>query len=76
MRETSSRTALQYLVEAKTERELEAMLRELYVERRHTDAEIAKALSAAVGFEISRASISLWRDQFGISADDRPGISI
>ncbi len=64
------KTPLQMLVQERTKRPVEELLRELYVDRRFTDQEIA----AALGVGITRAAIQQWREQFGISRDDRPAI--
>jgi DNA-binding XRE family transcriptional regulator len=60
----------QELVAARTGRDLEGLLRELYVEKRHTDQEIANALG------VSRTAIRQWRAGFGISRDERPPVVI
>ena len=56
------KTPLQRLVEERTKRQIDELLRELYVERRYTDQEIATAL----GGTVTRASVQQWRQQFGI----------
>lgn len=56
MRKTPSRR----LVELKTGRSLEDVLRELYVERGYSFVEIGKAL------EVSRETVRLWVDEFGL----------
>ena len=56
------------LVAARTGREVPDLLRELYVERRHTQAEIALALG------VSRRQVSTWLSQYGITRDDRPPV--
>ena len=57
------------LVQERTGRDVVALLRELYVEKRHTDREIAEALG------LERATVQLWREKFGISSDDRPPVA-
>ena len=69
---SSKRTGLQLLIERVTSRDLADLLRELYVDRRHSDAEIAAFLSGAVGSRIPRSTVQSWRLQFGISRDERP----
>jgi hypothetical protein len=64
------------LVEAKAKRDLEVLLRELYVDRRHSDAEIAAALSGLTEARIPRSTIQTWRDQLGINREDRPSAEI
>lgn len=59
------KTPLQLLVQERTGRVVEELLRELYVERRHTDQEIAAALG------LTRAVVQQWRTQFSIRRDDR-----
>jgi hypothetical protein len=64
------------LVRRSTGREPGDLLRELYVERRHSDEEIAQALSDKVAYPISRAAVQGWRRDYGISRDDRPPVEI
>lgn len=49
---------------------LDVALRELYVDRRHSQAEIAQALG------VSRALVAQWLRDFGISRDDRPAVAL
>lgn len=65
-----NKTYAQVLVEERTGRELDSLLRELYVERRHSQEEIARAL------KVSRSLVSQWLRELGISRDDRPAIEI
>ena len=58
------------LVRKSTGREVADILRELYVDRRHTQQEIADALG------VSRMAIAAWLTEYGISRSDRPGIEI
>jgi len=55
----------QQVVEARTGRELEAHLREMYLARRYSDREIAALLG------VSRSTVRTWRAAFGIDRDDR-----
>lgn len=64
---SETRTPLQRLVQERTNRDIEELLRDLYVEKRHSDQEIATAL----GEGVSRANVQLWREKFGISREDR-----
>jgi AraC-like DNA-binding protein len=59
------KSARQELVELRTGRELPDMLRELYIERRWTDEEIATEL------RVSRSTVSEWRQRFDINRADR-----
>lgn len=56
------------MVRRSTGREVDELLRELYVDRRHSQEEIAKALG------VSRGAIVSWLTEYGISRDDRPSI--
>lgn len=63
------------LVRIGTGRDPRELVRELYVERRHSDREIADALTEAAGFDISRAAVQAWRKSWGITRDDRQAAS-
>lgn len=52
-------------VQARTKRDPEELLRELYVDKRYSQAEIAVALG------VSRSLIAKWMGEFGISDADR-----
>lgn len=56
------------LVRSRTGREVPDLLRELYVDKRHTQEEIASALG------VSRSLVKEWLAEHGISRDDRPSI--
>ena len=58
------------MVRRTTGREPEDLLRELYVERRHSQQEIAIALG------IGRMTVSQWLAEYGISRDDRPAVAL
>lgn len=58
------------LVRERTGREVPDLLRELYVTKRHTQAEIAAALG------VHRMTVVLWLREYGISRDDRPGVEV
>lgn len=53
------------LVRRSTGREVNAVLRELYVDKRHTQQEIADALG------VSRMAVAAWLKEYGISRSDR-----
>lgn len=55
----------QELVRQSTGRQVDELLRELYVEKRHSQEEIARALG------VSRGAIVAWLAEYGISRDDR-----
>lgn len=58
------------LVRERTGREVDELLRELYVEKRHSQQEIASA------FGVSRVLISQWLAKYGITRGDRSGIAL
>lgn len=78
MRAMSSdgKSPLQLLVEERTGREIEGLLRELYVDRRHSDREIAEALQAEIPGNVTRSTVKQWRQEFGITRDERPAVSL
>ena len=49
---------------------IERLVRELYVERRHSDQEIADALG------VNRVTVTKWRRRWGIARDDRPAVAL
>lgn len=59
------KSRVQQVVEARTGRDLEPHLRELYLERRYTDQEIAELL------RVNRVTVIHWRQRFGIDRADR-----
>lgn len=63
-----SKTYAQVLVEERTGRDIEELLRELYVDKRHSQEEIAEHL------KVSRSLVSQWLRDFGISRKDRPAL--
>lgn len=65
-----SKSYAQVLVEERTGRELTDLLRDLYVDKRHSQDEIARAL------QVSRASISSWLREYGITREERPAVSL
>lgn len=48
----------------------EALLRELYVEKRHSQEAIAES------FGISRTLLRDWLAEYGITRDDRPAVAL
>lgn len=58
------------LVTERTGREVPDLLHELYVERRHSQREIAEALG------ISHSAVATWLRRYGISRADRPPVSL
>lgn len=65
----------QLLVEERTGRELVSLLRDLYVDQRHSQQDIADAL-AAKGAPVSRALVSQWLRDLGITRDARPAVAL
>lgn len=57
-------------VRERTGRDVDDLLRELYVDRRHSQQEIADA------FGVSRVLISQWLAKYGITRDDRPAVAL
>jgi uncharacterized protein YjcR len=49
---------------------IESVIRELYLEKRHSDQEIADALG------VNRVTVTKWRKRWGIDRDDRPAVQI
>lgn len=47
-----------------------ALVRELYVDQRHSDREIAEALG------VHRVTVTNWRAEWGITRDDRPAVAL
>lgn len=68
----------QLLVEARTGREIAELLRDLYVNQRHSQQAIAEALSLKMpaGRSIARTTVSQWLDELGITRDARPAVSL
>ena len=64
------KTPTQRLVELRTGRDLEELLRDLYVERRYGDLEIGEALG------VSRQLVQQWRERLGITREDREPIQV
>lgn len=51
-------------------RDVPELVRELYVDRRFSDREIAEALG------VHRVTITNWRQDWGISRDDRQAVAL
>lgn len=62
------KSATQELVRVRTGREPRELVRELYLERRHSDQEIADAIG------VSRVTVTNWRRAWGIRRADRQPI--
>lgn len=58
------------LVRERHGRDVPDLLRELYVDKRHTQEEIAEALG------VSRMAVGAWLKEYGISRDDRPAVAL
>lgn len=67
---TDRKSHAKELVRRTTGREVPDVLRELYVEKRHSQDEIASALG------VHRMTISLWLREYGITRDDRPAVAL
>ncbi len=63
-------SATKELVRLRTGRDPEDLLRELYVEKRHSQEEIARAIG------VHRITVGKWLDEFGISRDDRSAVTL
>lgn len=72
----SDKSPLQDLVEERTGRQIGELLRDLYVARRHSQREIAAALTDASGRPISRSVVKLWLGELGITRDERPAVAL
>lgn len=53
-----------------TGRDVEVVLREMFVEKRATKLEIARAIG------VHRQTVALWLAEYGISEDDREPVSL
>jgi len=58
-------------VRARTGRDPRDILRELYVDRRYSQQEVADAL-AKTGVAVSRELVAKWLAEYGITQGDRP----
>lgn len=50
--------------------DIEVLLRELYIDQRHTQAEIARALG------VGRMAVNAWLREYGITREDRPAVAL
>lgn len=62
---TPEKSTVQRLVQLRTGRPIEEHLRELYIDKRLTDQEIADA------WGVHRMTVAAWRREFGIDRSDR-----
>jgi hypothetical protein len=60
------KTSTQRQIEKRLGAPIEDLLREWYIDQRFGDQEIAEAL------DVTRGAVQQWREQFGITRDDRP----
>lgn len=51
-------------------RDVPELVRELYVEKRFSDREIAEALG------VHRVTVTNWRAEWGIAPEDRPAVAL
>lgn len=65
-----ARTPTKELVRLRTGKDVEPLLRDLYVTRRHTQEEIAGALG------VSRDTVLRWLTEYGISRADRSPVVV
>ena len=68
--EISGNTHAKELVRERTGREVDDVLRELYVDKRHSQKEIGRALG------VHRMTISTWLREYGITRDDRQAVAL
>lgn len=69
---TARKSFAKELVRERHGREVDELLRDLYVTKRHSQAEIAEAL----GVGITRATVGQWLEEYGISRDDRKPVAL
>ena len=67
---TRIKSRAEQVVEGRTGRELPDLLRELYVEKRYTQQEIADAIG------VHRITVLGWLRDFDITRDDRPVVAL
>lgn len=63
--QTDRKTFAEQVVSTRTGRDVEEHLRELYVDRRFTDQEIADL------FGVARQTVAMWRKRYGIAHSER-----
>jgi DNA invertase Pin-like site-specific DNA recombinase len=64
------KSATRELLRQRTGKEVPDLLREMYVDRRYSQKEIASALG------INRMTVKAWLDEYGIGRDDRPPVEV
>lgn len=64
------KSASQRVIEKAYKMPVDALLRDLYVDKRHTDQEIGDALG------VTRAAVQQWREQYGITREDREPVEL
>ena len=57
-------------VQSRTGRGIDELLRDLYIDRRHSQQEIADAIG------VSRELVKQWLAEYGITRDDRPAVAL
>lgn len=67
---TDATTGTTEAVQPSNEGHIQTVLRELYIEKRHSDQEIADALG------VNRVTVTKWRKRWGIRRDDRPAVEV
>jgi len=67
---TRNKSYAKEAVTARTGREVDELLRELYISKRHSAQEIADAIG------VSRMTVVTWLREAGISRDDRPAVAL
>lgn len=65
-----SKSYAKELVRERTGREVDDLLRDLYITKRHSQEEIADALG------VNRVTVSQWLREYGISRDDRAAVTL
>lgn len=73
--EQRGKSHAQLLVQERTGRDVVELLRELYVDRRFSQQEIATALTDR-GAGVSRSAVKQWLEDFGITRDERPAVTL
>lgn len=66
----TSKSYAKEAVRARLQRPVDEALRDLYIEKRHSQQEIAEAIG------ISRTLLREWLAEYGISRDDRPAVAL
>lgn len=73
------KSAMKELVQVRTGRALPDLLRELYVDRRHSQQEIADGLTDVLrehDIAVARSTVNDWLREYGITRDDRPAVAL